>query len=150
MYENSVKIGAKIDICVANDYCYRWSCAEGHMNIVLYLEELGAPHDIHADNDFAFRRACKGGYLEIAKHLIERDVDPHAMNDVAFKLGSQHVSVLLYFVEELDTQYYMALILNTNNVKAAKMVNENSLICNFVIEKGFIVLEYTVDNYIFK
>ena len=40
-----------------NDYAFRYSCINGHIEIAKWLYSLGGV-DIHANNDDAFRYSC--------------------------------------------------------------------------------------------
>src|SRR6056297_1461905 len=87
--------GYPIDIHAQDEYAFRLSCGNGHLEIVKWLIQLGQdegnPIDIHAQDDFAFRFSCGNGNLEIVKWLIQlgkeegQPIDIHAENDLAFR-----------------------------------------------------------------
>ena len=93
----NIFINNKIDIHIANEYVFQWSCGNGHLEVTKWLIELSrskgfALIDIHADDEFAFRKSCSDGHLEVAKWLIELSqcegftlIDIHADDEFAFR-----------------------------------------------------------------
>jgi len=57
------------DIHAQGDYAFRYSCANGHLEIARWLHSHGA--NIHAEDDHAFERSCENGHLEVAQWLCE-------------------------------------------------------------------------------
>ena len=91
-----------IDIHTSNDYAFRWSCYNGHLEIVQWLVQLGESSgytkiDIHTSNDYAFILSCARGNVEIVQWLIQlgessgyTKIDIHASNDYAFSSSCEN------------------------------------------------------------
>ena len=87
----------KIDIHADDEYAFRCSCQNGHLEVANWLIELSRSDgftliDIHADVESAFRWSCRSGHLDVAKWLIELSrsdgftlIDIHASDEYAFK-----------------------------------------------------------------
>ena len=69
-----------INIHAIDEYAFRLSCENGHIEVAKWLIELSQYKNfglinIHANNEYAFRYSCANGQLEVAKWLIELSHD---------------------------------------------------------------------------
>ena len=96
-FEYLIEKGANIH--ANNDYVFRWSAENGHLDVVKYLIEKGA--DVHADNDCALRWSAENGHLDVVKYLIEKDANVHVDNDYALRWSAEngHLDVVKYLIE---------------------------------------------------
>jgi len=62
------------------------ACANGHLDVAMWIIDIKIPIDIHLDDDKAFRFSCANGHLAMAKYVYKLDhlVDAHAGDEYAF------------------------------------------------------------------
>lgn len=58
-----------ININTGNDSAFRWSCANGHIDLVIWLLDISKTINISSKNDFAFKTCCQFNHINIAKFL---------------------------------------------------------------------------------
>jgi len=103
----------KINIRAEDDFAFRWSCQNGHLEVAKWLIKLSQSEgfnliDIHVGSEYAFQWSCQNGHLEVAKWLIELSqsegfslIDIHAKSEYAFQLScfKGHIEVAKWLIE---------------------------------------------------
>ena len=116
-YANYLINGNTIDIHADNEYAFRCSCLNGHINIALWLVKLGKSSgytkiDIHANGERAFRCSCLNGHINIALWLVKlgessgyTKIDIHAWDDYALQACYEngHLDVAQWLI---TNEYY--------------------------------------------
>jgi hypothetical protein len=59
----------KIDIHYSKDYCFRYTCASGSIEMILWLISFGGI-DYNAFNNFSFEMCCCRGLVEVLKAMF--------------------------------------------------------------------------------
>lgn len=59
----------KINIHIENEYAFRWSCSNDHLEIAKWLYSLDHKINIHVYCDEAFKQSCKNGRVKVALWL---------------------------------------------------------------------------------
>jgi hypothetical protein len=76
-----------VDIHAENDFAFRCSFTNGHLELAQWLWSLGDV-DMHGENDTVFWLTCNNNYLETAQWFWSLGgVDIHAGNDFALQLA---------------------------------------------------------------
>lgn len=107
---------------------FRWSAAEGHEDVFVYLLEHGA--EPQADDNFALRWSARGGHLNIVKRLIGLGVSCVRSIRTGINLSAQnkHRDVAKYLFRQLPllmsrfelAEYY---ILTGRETKFKELIN---------------------------
>jgi len=79
-----------IDIHVEEEYAFRYSCCNGHLEIAKHLVLLGEdPYygkiNIHAKWEWAFRISCREGHMEV--HLMEAPIFMKTWNMLSHRVA---------------------------------------------------------------
>jgi len=99
---------SEIDIHDEVEEAFRWTCCNGHLDVVKYLISLEPDHgriNIHANDEYAFRWACENGQLNVVKFLLSLEPDHgciniHANDEFAFRFACQngHLNVVKFLL----------------------------------------------------
>jgi len=60
-----------INISTDDEYAFRWSCFNEHLEVAKCLLKVKPNINISANNDFAFRLSCVNEQLKVAKLLLQ-------------------------------------------------------------------------------
>ena len=119
----------EIDIHAYNDYAFRLSCENGHLELAQWLIQLGESSgytkiDIHASNKDAFRSSCYHGHIEVAQWLVQlgesdgyTKIDIHVLNEFAFKWSCLygHLNIARWLIELGESSSYTKIDIHTDN-----------------------------------
>ena len=62
------------DVRSDDNYVLRWSCRNGHLEIVKYLIEMFELNvdDVRSEDNFALKWSCKKGHYDVCMYLIKK------------------------------------------------------------------------------
>ena len=112
-----MEIKPDIDISVDNEYAFRNSCENGHLEIAKWLLEIKPDIDISSWYEYAFRNSCENGYLEIAKWFVSINSDKYTITIKDNDLVSYKVNIIIpktILKSELQQEIEECLVCLTN------------------------------------
>src|SRR5438477_627703 len=76
-----------INVHSDNEYAFRFSCRNGHLNVAQWLVDTFDDINIHIYDEFAFVSSCENGHLNVARWLVSRfkDINIYARNFYVFE-----------------------------------------------------------------
>jgi hypothetical protein len=99
---------SKIDIHAYDEWAFRYTCINSHLNIIQFLLTLEPKYgriNIHVKDEDAFRRACENGHLDIVQFLLTLEseygrINIHAEGGYAFRYACEngHLDVVKYLL----------------------------------------------------
>jgi ankyrin repeat protein len=105
---------SKINIHAGDEWAFRLTCINGHLNIVKFLISLEPEYgriDIHARDENAFRWSCYNGHLSIVQFLLTLQpeygrINIHTCDEFAFRSACQYgrLDIVKYLVS-LQPEY---------------------------------------------
>ena len=142
----------KIDIHAKDESAFRYSCANGHIEIAHWLIHLGESENynkinIHTDNEYAFQCSCINGHIEMARWLIKlgesenySKINIHANNEFAFQHSCQigHIEMAHWLIRFGESSDYNKIDIHAYNEHAFRLscINGHSEIAHWLIQLG--------------
>ena len=139
-----LKIKPDIEISMDNEYIFRYTCDNGHLEVAKWLLSVKPDIDISARDEYAFKGACENGHLNLAKWLlsVKPDIDISARDEYAFRyacenghlkiaqwLGTFNKNYVIIIEEDEITEFYVIKQLIINKYKKIEDQVEDCLIC---------------------
>lgn len=93
-----------------------WAAQNGHLNIVMFLEDHGC--DIHIDKDSACKWSAEGGHLDVVRYLVDKGANIHTDNNYALRQSAAYdMFEMIEFIIDRGGDVELAREYGTKNVQ---------------------------------